>query len=252
MRRLLVVAVLAVMLAACAPAAGAPLPVLPPATETPPPPSATPAPTHTSTPTPTSTATPSPTPEPTPTATPFGCAAPPEDYTRVEAYGGTISRRTEAMLEHAQTLYGGQHDLLLAITQGSYSPGVSASFGTHDGGGAVDIAVRDLTNWHHVLYEDLDAMIDALRRAGFAAWVRYEDDLYPGSPIHIHAIAVGDAELSEAARLQLDGPAGYFYGYDGLPVEPAQPDRHGGPVLCPWMIAAGYDMITPIPPTTTD
>lgn len=251
MRRLLAVALLAALATACAPPAGAsPLPTNLPATDTPPPPSPTATGTPTSTPTPAPTATPTPTAEPTPT--PFGCVAPPEDYTRVEVYGSTISRRTEAMLEHAQALYGGEHDFVLAITQGSHNPGVSASFGTHDGGGAVDIAVRDLTNWHNVLYDDLDAMIDALRRAGFAAWVRYEGDLYPDSPIHIHAIAIGDADLSAAARLQLDGPAGYFLGYDGLPVDPPQADRHGGPILCPWMLSAGYDTIPPLPPSPAE
>ena len=33
--------------------------------------------------------------------------------------------------------------------------------------------------------------------------MRDADELHPGSPIHIHAIAIGDAELSEAARAQL-------------------------------------------------
>ena len=29
------------------------------------------------------------------------------------------------------------------------------------------------------------------RVAGFAAWLRHEDELYDGSVIHIHAIAIG-------------------------------------------------------------
>lgn len=196
-------------------------------------PSATPSPTATPTELP-------PTPSPTPPPTPYGCLEPPDDYARVEVNGYQISRRTLAMLEHAQALYGGEHDLVQAITQGSYHPGVEASFGTHDGGGAVDLAVRDLQDWHTILTDDLDAIILALRQAGFAAWVREEGDLYEDSPIHIHAIAVGDADLSDAAREQLAGPAGYFRGYDGLPVDPPQPDRHGGPIVCPWMLRLGY------------
>jgi len=35
---------------------------------------------------------------------------------------------------------------------------------------------------------------------------------------HIHAIAIGDQELSAAANEQLVGESGYFRGYDGLPV----------------------------------
>ena len=134
------------------------------------------------------------------------------------------------MLEHAQSLYSGTHNFMQAITQGSYNVGVAASFGTHDGGGAVDLSMRDQTNWNHILYEEADGIILALRQAGFAAWVRETGDLYPDSPLHIHAIAVGDAELSTAAQEQLTGPAGYFRGYDGLPNDPPGVDRHGGPV----------------------
>lgn len=193
----------------------------------------------------TATATPSPTPSltprpsPTATATPYGCLKPPDDMTRVTIGEHVLTRRTVAMLEHAQELYGGSLQFLAAITQGSYTPGLAASFGTHDGGGAVDLSVRH-PQTGAVLYADLEAMIRALRLAGFAAWVRYEDDLYPGSPIHIHAIAIGDPDLSPAARDQINGPAGYLRGFDGMPVDPPQPDRHGGPILCPWMEEMGY------------
>ena len=234
-------ALLAVLGAGCggAPPAGGEIAL---ATD-PPPPTPSSLPTLTSTPPPTATPTPTPTETPPPTATPTpeGCLRPPDDYELVTVREGfRLNRRTLAMLEHAQELYGGEHDFLLAITQGSYNTGVEASFGTHDGGGAVDLAVRDLNNWHHILYEEVDAMISALRRAGFAAWLRDTDSLYPGSPAHIHAIAIGDAELSEAAQGQLTGEAGYFYGYDGLPVDPPQPDPHGGPIICPWMLEMGY------------
>ncbi|OGO12905.1 MAG: hypothetical protein A2Z66_03550 [Chloroflexi bacterium RBG_13_66_10] len=144
------------------------------------------------------------------------------------------------MLEHARALYGGPHDLMLAITQGSYSPGETASFGTHDGGGALDLSVLDLATASRVLTEEIDPILRALRRAGFAAWLREQGELYPGSPIHIHAIAIGDAELSPAAARQLMGPEGYFRGYDGIPVDPPLPDRYGGPDLCPWMLELGY------------
>ena len=176
-----------------------------------------------------------------PTATPFGCLHPPDDYTRVAIYESIeISQRTLFMLQHAQDLYGGPHDLVKAMTQGSYSTGVSASFGTHDGGGAVDISVRDLGDWHHIVTEDFDAIILALRQAGFAAWIRDTDELYAGSPIHIHAIAIGDAELSEAAARQLDGVEGYFRGFNGLPVDPPLPDGYGEPIICQWMLDIGY------------
>lgn len=201
-------------------------------------PPATPSPLPTIAPTPT-TLPPSPT--PMPTSTPYGCLRPPDDYTIVIIRDEhQLSQRTLAMLEHAQTLYGGSHDFVKAITQGSYNPGVDASFGTHDGGGAVDLSVRDLNDWYNVLYDEFGAIILALRQAGFAAWVRDTDELYAGSPLHIHAIAIGDKDLSEAAQLQLTGPAGYFRGFNGLPEDPPIPDGWGEPVICPWMLDMGY------------
>mgnify|MGYP001420493390 CR=1 FL=1 len=57
---------------------------------------------------------------------------------------------------------------------------------------------------------------------------------------HIHAIAIGDRELSPAAQEQLMGAAGYFRGYNGLPVDPSLPDEYGGPIICDWMLELGY------------
>lgn len=179
-------------------------------------------------------------PTPAPGATPYGCQKPGDDYTTVSVGDGIIiNRRTYDMLVYAQGLYGGKHDFLKAITQGSYSPGVAASFGTHDGGGAVDISVRDLSTFA-VLTDQLPAIVLALREAGFAAWVREPDELGPGSPIHIHMIAIGDKDLSPAARRQVDGKEGYFRGFNGLPVDPPVADKWGPPILCPWMADLGY------------
>ena len=236
---------LAVVLLCAALALSCSLP-LPAPTCTSPAPTLAPPPTQTATPLPT--ATPTQTSTPAPTATPYGCLRPPDDYTRVTTTGGfVLNRRTLWMLEYAQELYGGSHDLVRAITQGSYSPGETASFGTHDGGGAVDLSVRDLNDWSHILFDDLDAILLALRQAGFAAWLREPNELYDGSPIHIHAIAIGDAQLSPAAQRQLTGPEGYFRGFNGLPVEPPIPDPYGGPYLCPWMLDMGYADLRPTP-----
>lgn len=174
---------------------------------------------------------------------PDGCQRPPDDYTRITVNGVTLNTRTLAMLDHAQALYQGTVNFRLALMQGSYNPGgVSASFGTHDGGGAVDLSVRSRQNWR-VLSEDIWPMIRALRVAGFAAWLRDTGELYPNSPIHIHAIAIGDAELSEAARGQIDGPFGYLRGYNGLPQDDGLPlpDTSGEMVVCGWMVDMGFD-----------
>lgn len=185
-----------------------------------------------------------------------GCLAPPEDYTREFIGYAEMNTRTLAMLDHATTLYRAltttnpTWDFRNAITQGGYTGGtLAASFGTHDGGGAVDLSVRSAVDWS-ILYDEIPLMIDALRVAGFAAWLRSPDQLYAGSVIHIHAIAVGDAELSAAARAQIDGEFGYLRGYNGLPPEwggPA-PDEHGGPIICRWMVTAGFDDLRPEQP----
>jgi len=197
------------------------------ATQTPIPPA------HTTTPTPTSTSTPE----------PLGCQKPPDDYTRVEVNGWTLNQRTLSMLAHAQELYGGEIELTgYAITQGSYHDNGSASFGTHLGGGAVDLSVMR-RGTYTILWDDIPAMIRALRAAGFAAWFRDYGELYQDSAYHIHAIAIGDQELSTAAQEQLTGPSGYFRGFIGLPIEmygTPQPDEFGGPVICQWMIDLGY------------
>lgn len=116
--------------------------------------------------------------------------------------GSTINRRTADMLAEARTMV----DHEIRVTQGSYNAGgVSASAGTHDGGGAVDISVRDLSTtrrWETVR---------ALRRVGFAAWLRTASQ--GPWPDHIHAISVGDTDLSSGARNQV---ADYFVGRNGL------------------------------------
>ncbi len=176
---------------------------------------------------------------------PDGCLQPPEVYDRIVLGDVTLNLRTLAMLDHAQELYraeGGVIHLRDVIMQGSYNPGgVSASFGTHDGGGALDISVREIGTGK-VLTDEVKRLLHALRLAGFAAWLRDFDELYKGSPIHIHAVAVGDAEQSEAARGQIDGTFGYFRGFNGLPQDNGipLPDTSGEMVVCDWMHALGY------------
>ena len=177
---------------------------------------------------------------PTETATsePAGCLEPPDDYTRIQLSNATLNARTYAMLQHAAELYSGEIDILNAITQGSYTDAEAASFGTHSGGGAVDLSVMR-SGTYTILWDEIDPLIYALRTAGFAAWLRDLDALYPGSPIHIHAVAIGDKELSYMAQMQVYGDFGYFAGMDGLPPsagEEPNPDPHGGALICDWML----------------
>ena len=176
------------------------------------------------------------------------CQQPPDDYTVIKFDYARLNARTVAMLDHATQVYhalGGLLDVefLNALVQGSYNPvGVAASFGTHDAGGAVDLSVRE-PGTYIILRDEIPLMLRALRIAGFAAWLRDTDELYAGSPIHIHAIAIGDAELSDAARQQIDGTFGYLRGYNGLPQDSGVPlpDTSGDIVVCPWMIELGFE-----------
>jgi hypothetical protein len=186
---------------------------------------------------------------------PEGCLQPPDDYTRVSVGLAQLNARTLFMLDHASTLYamqGGSGNLRSRITQGSYAGGAEvASFGTHDGGGAIDLSVRDTIRGG--VLADVEDLVYALRVAGFAAWLRETGLFYPNSPVHIHAVALGDQELSEAAQLQIDGPGGYLRGLDGLIAEFGGPssDPHVGPVMCQWMLdTPGISDLTELPAGT--
>jgi len=177
-----------------------------------------------------------------PTPEPIGCLHPPDDYSRLQVNGHWLSQRTLFMLQHAFNLYEGAIDIKeRAITQGHYTDEDPLSFGTHSGGGVIDISVIDHSTWL-VMYEEIDSLIVALRRAGFAAWLRDFDELNPGSPIHIHAVAIGDRELSAAAREQLIGQYGYFRGYNGIPQQSGKPlaSTNGELIICSWMLELGF------------
>ncbi|HEX9091265.1 MAG TPA: LysM domain-containing protein [Anaerolineales bacterium] len=184
---------------------------------------------------------------------PAGCRQPPDDYTRVHINHYTINTRTYVMLQQAALLYGGEIDVAGgAIIQGSYNTNSLDSLDAHLGGGEVDISVTR-PNSDYVLYTEIEPLIRALRTAGFAAWLRDDDEMGTGSGIYIHAIAIGDIDLSPAAEEQLTGFAGYLRGNDGLPFASGDPgiDRHGGPLICRWMLEAGYtDLRTPTPIST--
>lgn len=111
--------------------------------------------------------------------------------------GKTVDRITKAALRQVEWVLG--YDL--TITQGSYNAGkVSASAGTHDLGGVVDLAPADA-----------EAKVRALRAVGFAAWFR---PAIPGHwPDHIHAVLIGHDRLAPAAARQVEA---YLKGRNGL------------------------------------
>ncbi len=87
---------------------------------------------------------------------------------------------------------GVRQDLSGLITQGAYSSGVSASAGTHSGGGVWDVA------WSTV---DTDAKVLAWRDSGVAMFPRTPDQ---GFPYHGHGVWLGCPHLSPSAAKQLD------------------------------------------------
>lgn len=129
-------------------------------------------------------------------------------YSRTTHDGDVVNWRTHAMLLEAEERLGYN----LTVVQGSYHEGVGASAGTHDGGGAVDLTAADWAK-----------KVRVLRRVGFAAWHR---TAIPGTwGEHVHAIAIGDKEMSDAAARQVqqyhnhtDGLAGA--GPDDFPYHP--------------------------------
>ncbi len=122
------------------------------------------------------------------------------DMSRTSYGGRTVNQRTKVLLQRAATIYGGSFTLI----QGSYNVGVAASAGTHDGGGVVDINVNGMSTANRL------RAVQALRKAGFAAWLRTPDE---GFDYHIHANAIGDREMKSVARNQV---ASYFSGRNGL------------------------------------
>lgn len=116
--------------------------------------------------------------------------------------GKTVDYMTAAALEAAKAEFGGD----LHMMQGSHNDGgVAASGGTHDGGGVVDLSVPD-GNW--------EGAVTALRKIGFAAWVRNVPGYgQAGSGAHIHAVLIGNEQLSPQAQTQVNS---YLNNDDGL------------------------------------
>lgn len=138
---------------------------------------------------------------------------PAQNHTKVVWGGRTVNKRTAVLLDRAVQIYGKS----FSLTQGSYNRGVAASAGTHDGGGCVDVTVSGLSS------SQMYALQLALRKAGFAAWVRTPAQ---GFSYHIHAVDVGNNDTASLARSQVQS---YFNGRDGLAGNRADNTEHRWP-----------------------
>lgn len=147
----------------------------------------------------------------------LGADEPEHDY-RQQAMGEhTVNARTLKMLQHAQRALHGV--LKLRMVRGSYTGGERAH--PHQAGGAVDISVRGMGK------ADIDLVVIAMREAGFAAWFRNRE----GRP-HVHAIAIGDREMSASAAWQVRS---YFRGRDGRSDPGSDPHKHLSIRLPKWL-----------------
>lgn len=108
-----------------------------------------------------------------------------------------INKRTQAMVDMVEYRLG----FNLTMVQGSYNTATSASAGTHDGGGVIDMRTWDLTETRR------NQALAVARQVGFYAWYRTAAQ---GFDPHMHWVAKGDAQLSPAAKQQAkDAEAGY-------------------------------------------
>lgn len=114
--------------------------------------------------------------------------------------GKVVDVHTAAVIDAAERKLG--YDL--TIVQGSPNRGVSASGGTHDGQGVIDLAP-----FEH------ERKVRVLRELGCAAW--YRPELWRNGVriwgAHIHAVVIGHRFLSPAAARQVTA---YLAGRDGL------------------------------------
>ena len=109
----------------------------------------------------------------------------------------TVDWKTRAALEEAERRLGYR----LTVVQGSYNGGgVSASAGTHDRGGVVDLLAWD---WKR--------KVRVLRAVGFAAWYRPAVSGLWGA--HIHAVLIDHGRLADSAGRQVEA---YRNRRDGL------------------------------------
>lgn len=132
-------------------------------------------------------------------------------YTRTTYHGRTFNMRTVAMLKQMESQLGYDLDIM----QGSYSTTNRSSAGTHNGGGAVDLAPHD---W--------DRKVHVGRQVGFAIWHR--PALAGEWPEHVHGIAIGDKQMSDSARRQIQD---YYAGLSGLASHGRDSTWHPNPIV---------------------
>ncbi|MCK5688352.1 hypothetical protein KAI87_03725 [Myxococcota bacterium] len=142
-----------------------------------------------------------------------------DDYERIKSGSMAANKRTLWMLQDAERLL--QAPIRNRLIKGSYRRGEDKGAHPHNGGGVVDLDVNNCGP------ESAEAIVTVLRQAGFAAWVRDRE-----TERHIHAVAIGDKELTASAQWQVKM---YFQGKDGRSRMHPDPHRHLGIALPNWI-----------------
>ena len=122
--------------------------------------------------------------------------------TRRRWRGHTLNVRTIEQIKWVEE----QSGFKVKVTKGSYrNSGTSTIGSTHAGGGVFDCSVANMTP------EEIDGLVQVLRKAGFAAWHRTPEQ----GPwkAHIHAVSLDDPDLSIAAQWQTQS---FLQGRNGL------------------------------------
>jgi hypothetical protein len=129
----------------------------------------------------------------------------PSPNDRITKGGKKLTRRVWSLLEAA----GKEAGVPIRVMQGSWSGSVSASAGTHSGGGAFDLSVRGMTASQQL------RLIQALRKRGAVSWIRNPKYGWGAKlgPAHIHGIVRDEAGLSYGAKRQV---INYNNGQNGL------------------------------------
>ncbi|MGA8246824.1 MAG: hypothetical protein WB797_07960 [Nocardioides sp.] len=160
-----------------------------------------------------------------------------DPWAKVSVDGETVDNFTAAALQVAGQEAGTHWHIL----QGSFSTDVAASGSTHAGGGVVDVAPTD---------GDWEGAVTALRKIGFAAWIRnVPGHAYTGSGAHIHAVLIGDEQMSHQAALQVQDYLNDDNGLEGsAPDDGPRQFVHNrfswdGAALDPTATVASYDQI---------
>lgn len=117
-------------------------------------------------------------------------------YTKVTVEGHTLNARTAALYKQVKRIYplvGGSGTIRLV--QGSFTNDVSASAGTHSGGGVGDWMVEPGTDHNY------NRLQKAFRYAQVAAWHRTTAQGFSGD--HVHGVVVGDDSAATLAKAQV-------------------------------------------------